>query len=277
LLLPVAHCLLTFTLPEARRAVARSHQKTIDDLLFRSSAEAFQELAADPRCIGGRVGMVGGLPTWTRDLRYHPPVHSIVTGGGLTPAHPWRPSRPAFLGPVTPLSVRFRAQFRDELTKTALFALGAAQVWQQDWGVPGAPVDRGQAAFRDLAPSIFRVAISHNRILTLAEGEGTFQYKASATDQVTTAPLPAEECMRRFLQHVLPDRFVNGRYYGLLSPSNRHLLKRARPWLGGSAVKPQTSGHRGAVKAPTTAPRCPRCGSPLSLVQTLRPTGRLPP
>ncbi len=179
--------------------------------------------------------------------------------------------------PVKPLSVLFRAKFRDELKKTDLFSLVDEQVWQKDWVVHCEPVDRGQEAFRYLAPYIFRVAISNNRILKLAEGEVTFQYKESATDQVKTATLPAEEFIRRFLQHVLPDRFVKVRYYGLLSPSNRHLLKRARQWLGGSAVEPKTSGQGGAVKAPTTAPRCPRCGSTLILVQTLRPTGRLPP
>jgi Putative transposase/Transposase zinc-binding domain len=277
LLLPVAHFLLTFTLPEELRAVARSHQKTIDNILFRSSAEALQELAADPRFIGGRVGMVGVLHTWTRDLRYHPHVHYIVTGGGLATDNHWRPSRPEFLVPVKPLSVLFRAKFRDELKKTDLFSLVDAQVWQKDWVVHCEPVDRGQEAFRYLAPYIFRVAISNNRILKLAEGEVTFQYKESATDQVKTATLPAEEFIRRFLQHVLPDRFVKVRYYGLLSPSNRHLLRRARQWLGGSAVKPNTSSQEEAVKAPTTTPRGPRCGSTLILVQTLRPTGRLPP
>jgi Putative transposase len=277
LLLPGAHFLLTFTLPEELRAVARSHQKTIYHILFRSAAEALPALAAAPRFIGGRVGMVGVLHPWTRDLRYHPHVHYIVTGGGLATAHHWRPARPACLVPVEPLSVLFRAKFRDERKKTDLFSLVDAQGWQKDWGVHCEPVDRGQEAFRYRAPYIFRVAISKHRILKLAEGDVTFQYKASATDQVKTATLPAEEFIRRFLQHVLPDRFVKVRYDGLLSPSNRHLLKRARQWLGGSAVKPQTSGQGEAVKAPTTAPRCPRCGSTLSLVQTLRPTGRLPP
>src|SRR5713101_5584391 len=78
LLLPVTHFLLTFTLPEELRAVARSHQKTIYNSLFRSSAEALQALAWEPRFVGGRVGMVGVLHTWTRDLRYHPHVHYIV-------------------------------------------------------------------------------------------------------------------------------------------------------------------------------------------------------
>ncbi len=277
LLLPVTHFLLTFTLPEELRAVARSHQKTIYNSLFRSSAEALQALAWEPRFVGGRVGMVGVLHTWTRDLRYHPHVHYIVTGGGLATDDTWRPSRPDFLVPVKALSVLFRAKFRDELKKPALFSLVDEQVWQKDWVVHCEPVDRGQEAFRYLAPYIFRVAISNNRILTLAEDEVTFQYKESATDQVKTSTVPAEEFIRRFLQHVLPDRFVKVRYYGLRSPSNRPRLKQARQLLGSSAVETKTSGTGGAVKDPTAAPRCPRCGSPLILVQTRRPMGRLPP
>ena len=277
LLLPVTHFLLTFTLPEELRAVARAHQKTIYNSLFRSSAEALQALAWDPRFVGGRVGMVGVLHTWTRDLRYHPHVHYIVTGGGLATDDTWRPSRPDFLVPVKALSVLFRAKFRDALKKPALFSLVDEHVWQKDWVVHCEPVARGQEAFRYLAPYIFRVAISNNRILTLTEGEVTFQYKESATDQVKTSTVPAEEFMRRFLQHVLPDRFVKVRYYGLLSPSNRPRLTQARQLLGSSVVETKTSGTGGAVKDPTAAPRCPRCGSTLILVQTLRPMGRLPP
>lgn len=275
--LPVTHFLLTFTLPEALRAVARSHQKTVSNILLRSSAEAFQALAWDPRCIGGRIGMVGVLHTWTRDLRSHPHVHSRVTGGGLATDDTWQPSRPDFLVPVKALAVLFRATFRDELKKAALFSLVDEQVWHKDWVVHCEPVDRGQEAFRYLAPYIFRVAISNHRILTLAEGEVTLQYKESATDQVKTSPVPAEECMRRFLQHVLPDRCVTVRYDGLRSPSNRPRLTQARQWLGSSAVETKTSAQGRAVTDPTAAPRCPRCGSTLILVHTRRPTGRLPP
>jgi len=277
LLVPVTHFLLTFTRPEALRVVARAHQQTIDTSLLRRAAEALQALAWDPRFGGGRVGMGGGLHPWTRDLRYHPHGHSRVTGGGLATDDTWRPSRPDFLVPVKALSVLFRATVRDALNKPALFSLVDAHGWHKDWVVHGEPVARGQEALRSLAPSIFRVAISTNRILTLTEGEVPFQSKASATDQGKTSPVPAEECLRRFLQHVLPDRCVTVRYDGVLSPSHRPRLTQARPWLGSRVVATTTSGTGGAVKDPTAAPRCPRCGSTLILVQTRRPMGRLPP
>src|SRR3989454_8460686 len=84
LLLPIPYFLVTFTLPAELRAVARSNQKLIYNLLFRASSAALLKLAQDPRFVGGRLGMVGVLQTWTRQLRYHPHVHFIVTGGGLT-------------------------------------------------------------------------------------------------------------------------------------------------------------------------------------------------
>lgn len=285
--LPVPHFLVTFTLPDELRALARCHQKTFYTILFRASSEALQQLALDPRFIGGRVGMIGVLHTWTRDLRYHPHVHYIVTGGGLSSDDRWLPSRPDFLVPVKPLSLLFRAKFRDQLKKTDRFPLVAELVWKKDWVVHCQPVGTGEHAFRYLAPYIFRVAISNNRLLKLDDGQVTFQYKESATDQITACRLSAEEFIRRFLQHVLPDRFIKVRYYGLLSPANRHWLNRARARLGVSPIEPDRPGKQPVVKEPIDPPRCPNCGSPLRLVETLRPrpkptasaagTGRSPP
>jgi hypothetical protein len=98
-LLPIAHFLVTFTLPAELRALARSNQKTIYNVLFRASAAALLELAQDRRFLGARLGMVGVLHTWTRQLLYHPHVHYIVPGGGLTADGRWRSSRKDFLVP----------------------------------------------------------------------------------------------------------------------------------------------------------------------------------
>src|SRR3989441_13064516 len=121
--LPVPHFLVTFTLPDELRAIARSHQKTIYNLLFRASAQALQQLAQDPRFVGGRIGLVGVLHTWTRQLLYHPHVHYIVIGGGLTDDCHWRAARKDFLVPLKTLSPIFPALFPDQLQNTGLFAL----------------------------------------------------------------------------------------------------------------------------------------------------------
>jgi hypothetical protein len=239
LLRPVPHCMVTCMLPAELRALARRHQQTLYHILFRSSSEALQELALDPRFIGGRIGMVGVLHTWTRDLRYHPHVHDMVAGGGLSTEGPWLPARQDFLVHVTPLSVLFRGKFRAYLQKADLFPLVDAHVWHKDWVVHCEPIGSGAEAFRYLAPYIFRVAISNNRILTREDGHVTFQYKDSATDQTTSATVTAEEFIRRFLQHVLPDRFINVRYDGFLSPGNRHVLHGVR----GSTRCPHGPNH----------------------------------
>src|SRR5215217_5023920 len=237
LLLPTHHFLVTFTLPAELRALARSHQKTIYNLLFRASAAALLQLAQDQRFVGARLGMVGVLHTWTRQLLYHPHVHYIVTGGGLTDDGRWRSAPKDFLVPVKALSPIFRAKFRDQLQKSELFAAIAPHVWCKDWVVHSEAVGSGEQAFKYLAPYIFRVAISNNRLRQLHDGHVTFTYKESATEQLKRCTITAEEFIRRFLQHVLPNRFIKVRYYGLLSPAHRQLLLKARHLL--STNKPK--------------------------------------
>src|SRR5262249_9840770 len=109
LLLPVTHFLVTFTLPEELRSLARANQKIVYNILFRASSEALQQLALDPRFIGGRIGMVGVLHTWTRDLIYHPHLHYIFTAGGRAQDGERSSSPPRFVLSPTPLSLRSHA------------------------------------------------------------------------------------------------------------------------------------------------------------------------
>jgi hypothetical protein len=273
LLLPVAHFMVTFTLPAELRPLARSHQKTIYNILFRASAEALQQLALDPRFVGGRIGMIGVLHTWTRDLRYHPHVHYIVPGGGLTLDGQWKSSKEDFLVHVKPLSLLFRAKFRDLLKKTDLFSQVDPKLWDSDWVVHCKPVGSGLSALKYLAPYIFRVAISNNRIVKLEDGKVTFKYKDSATDQLKFATVPAEQFIRRFLQHVLPKGFVKVRYYGLFACGNRPLLDTVRKSLN----KTNPSAKEPLLKQSPEPLRCPRCSTDLILVLTLDPQPRSPP
>jgi hypothetical protein len=274
LLLPTHYFLVTFTLPAELRPLARSNQKTIYNLLFRASSQALLQLAQDPRFVGARLGMVGVLHTWTRQLLYHPHVHYIVTGGGLTDDGRWRSSRKDFLVSVKALSRIFRAKFRDQLQKSELFAAVAPHVWRRDWVVHSEAVGSGEQTFKYLAPYIFRVAISNNRLHKLHGGQVTFTYKESATDQLKRCTITAEEFIRRFLQHVLPNRFMKVRYYGLLSPAHRQLLLKARQLLSVTTSKLNTA----AVKTtePLVVLSCPHCGGPLTLLAPLAPRGRAP-
>ena len=274
LLLPTHHFLVTFTLPAELRAIARSNQKTIYNLLFRASSAALQQLALDPRFVGARLGMVGVLHTWTRQLLYHPHVHYLVTGGGLTDDGRWRSSRKDFLVPVKALSRIFRAKLRDALKMTDLFAQVPPRVWHKDWVVHSEPVGSGAAAFKYLAPYIFRVALSNNRLRKLHDGQVTFAYKESATDQLKHCTLTAQEFIRRFLQHVLPPRFIKVRYYGLLSPAQRQLLYKARQLLSATTSKLKNAGAK--PLHPLALLTCPQCRAPLTLLGPLAPKGRPP-
>ena len=152
LLLPVPYFMVTFTLPEPLKRLARSNQQCVYNLLFRSSAAALQELAHDPRFVGGQVGLVGVLQTWARDMTYHPHVHYLVPGGGLSDdGQRWLRVRNGFLVHVKPLSRLFRGKFQAALKKTALYEQVPAAVWQQDWVVDCRPVGSGQAALKYLA------------------------------------------------------------------------------------------------------------------------------
>ncbi len=275
LLLPVPYFLLTFTLPAALRQLARSHQKLVYNLLFRTSAAATQELAQDRRFVGGQIGMVGVLQSWTRDLLFHPHVHYLVPGGGLSPDGEWVRARNHFLVHVKPLAILFRAKFRDALRKTDLFDAVPAQTWQQDWVVHCQPVGNGQAALKYLAPYIFRVALSNRRILKVEDDQVTFTYKDGNSGKSIRCTLAAEEFIRRFLQHVLPKGFVKVRYYGLFSPGNHQRLRQVRQLLDMPLVPPPDLPAQDTSIPPVL--RCPKCGQTMHPVQTLRPRSRCPP
>jgi hypothetical protein len=317
LLLPVPYFMLTFTLPEALRPVARCHQSLIYDVLFRTSAAATQRLARDPRFIGGQIGMVGVLHTWGRTLTFHPHPHYLIPAGGLAAdGHTWLPARENFLLPVEALSPIFRAKFRDALRDTDCFKEIPARVWEQDWVVHCQPVGNGRKAFKYLAPYVFRVAISNSRLVSLENDQVTFRYRDSNTGQPKLLTLGVFEFIHRFLQHVLPQNFVKVRYYGLLSPACRPQLELVRqqlspadtipeeatptvtilatpapitpatesdPLTQDSSIlaeledEPDSSDDLASPAPPSSVPRCPTCGRPMRRRTSLTPKGRSPP
>jgi len=232
LLLPVPYFLLTFTLPAGFNEIARSHQSLIYDLLFKASAAATQLLAQDQRFIGGQIGMVGVLHTWGRNLAYHPHIHYLVPAGGLGKnGQSWLPARQDFFVPVKALSRIFRGKMKDALRGSACYSHLPAKVWKQEWVVHCEPVGSGLGALKYLAPYIFRVAISNNRLLKLENDWVTFRYRDTDTGAEKRCTLDAEDFIHRFLQHVLPKSFVKVRYYGIFSSGLRKPLSTLRQQL----------------------------------------------
>jgi hypothetical protein len=278
--LPVTYFMLTATLPSELRPVARSHQKLIYDLLLRTSAAAVQKLAQDLHFVGGQIGMVGVLHTWGRNLSYHPHVHYLIPAVGVGADGQARPSSSRnFLVPVKALSKIFRAKFRKALRQSDCYALVPQSVWEQDWVVHCQPVGDGVRALKYLAPYIFRVAISNKRILKLADDKVTFRYRTSDTGKFKTCVLPAEEFMRRFLQHVLPKGFVKVRYYGFFSSGLRPRLAALHQQLGSedTDIDDQTTDHSEDDPSSSSVVYCPSCGRAMQRRRISRPKDRCPP
>jgi hypothetical protein len=299
-LLPVAYHHVVFTLPAAVAGLALANPRALYGLLFQAAWETLRAVAADPRHLGALVGALGVLHTWGQNLHHHPHVHWVVTGGGLScdaagavEQRPrWVSCRPGFFVPVRVLSRVFRGQFlaglralhaagrlRLEgdwagLRAADAFAAWLAPLYGQDWVVYSKPPFGGPAqVLKYLARYTHRVALSNRRLVALEGGAVTFTYKDYARcGKERRLALPAEEFLRRFVQHVLPRGFVKARHYGLLANRERAArLAQARDLLGRAALA-EAAGA--AVTPAEVAGRCcPVCGSTRLEQRRLLPAG----
>jgi hypothetical protein len=262
-LLPCPYFLITFTLPAELRALARSHQRVVYSALFEASSAALRALAADPTFVGtDRLGFFGVLHTWGRTLEYHPHVHYVVPGGGVSrDGARWLPSRADFFVPVQALSLLFRAKFRALLACKGLLHRVDPAVWQRDWVVHSQATGDGRASLRYLAPYVFRVAIGDHRIVSCDDGKVTFTYRRVGSNRPRKMTLDALEFLRRFLQHVLPAGFHKVRHFGFQSPNSATSLEAVR-WLITVALGAifTLKAEPAEPPAPSLALRCPVCG-----------------
>jgi hypothetical protein len=266
--------------------LAFAHQKKVYGLLMRSAAAALQKLALDPQYLGGRLGALAVLHTWTRAMLYHPHVHMLAIGGGLSAdGKEWRPAKHAtYLMPVEALSEIFRAKFCAVLKKAGLLAQVPPQVWKKDWVVHCKAAGQGRQVLNYLARYIFRVAISNSRLERFENGQVTFRYRDNRSQQLHRVTLPAQKFIHRFLLHVLPRGCAKVRYYGIWSPACREQLEQARTLLSATTTTtavvdstPHSQPTKPAALAPATA-RCPHCHiGQLSQIRVLLPQRKLPP
>ncbi|MEQ8789866.1 MAG: transposase [Pirellulaceae bacterium] len=270
-LLPCHYFLLTFTLPQELRALARRHPREVYTAMFRAASDALKTLAADPRRLGAsRLGFFAALHTWGRDLSFHPHLHLVVAGGGLDAEGNWRSTPPNFFLPCEPLSVLYRGKLRVALGTLAQQT--PAAVWRKSWVVDCQAVGDGGSAVKYLAPYVFRAAISDRRIVHCDQQQVTFTYRRSGSRRKRRMTLSGEEFVRRLLQHVLPRGLTKVRHYGLLSPNSRLSLESLK-WLVAAALgvlvwlactTHTTANHRRALC-------CAECGEPLLLLAVLPP------
>jgi hypothetical protein len=208
-------------------------------------------------------------------LDYHPHVHCLVTGGGVSPGgEHWIATRPGFLVPVRVLSRHLRELFHQTLEEKhpELFAKVPAAVWKQDWVVNCLPWGQGEKGVLDyLARYVFRIAITNRRLLEMDEQAVSFRYKDRKRERMQTCRLEGTEFVRRFLQHILPRGFHKVRYYGLWNPRRREQLKRVKVLLQLQQPAPPAD----PASAPTRkafgpfVPVCPNCGCELEHVREI--------
>ena len=253
-LLEVEYFHVVFTVPEPIATLAYQNKKLLYDILFHASAEALRTIAADPKHLGAEIGFLSILHTWGQNLLHHPHVHCVVPGGGMSPdgSH-WIACRPGFFLPVRVLSRLFRRLFLQALQKRfeagelqffssldalrdkAAFAAYLAAARQPEWVVYAkAPFGGPAQVLRYLGRYTHRVAISNNRLVSLEDGRVAFlwkDYQHGAAKRVMN--LDAEEFIRRFLLHVLPEGFQHIRSYGFLANRYRETkLTLCRELLG---------------------------------------------
>jgi hypothetical protein len=286
-LLAVPYFHVIFTLPEELNPLALSHPRLLYDLLFRCASETLLEIAADPKHLGARIGVLAVLHTWGQKLTLHPHLHCIVPGGGLSiDGDWWVRGRPGFFLPVPVLKKLFRGKVlaaikaaaqSEDLPTSHLPALG--KLYRKSWVIYcKPPFGSPEQVLAYLARYTHRVAISNQRLVRLEGEEVTFTWKDYAQGHsLREMTLSGEEFLRRFLLHVLPDRFVRIRYYGLLA--NRHrkqTLALCREVLPGPPAQSKLtqSDWQSLLQSLTGVDprRCEVCGqNALHLVEELAP------
>jgi hypothetical protein len=241
-LLPACYVHVVFTLPRELAPLALQNKRLLYNLLFHTSAATLLEIARDPRHLGAEIGFFSVLHTWDQRLQHHPHVHCVLAAGGLAPDHSrWISSRRSFFLPVKVLSRVFRGKFVAGL-KTA-FQAGALQfhghllplseprafaswlrlLFRHDWVVYSKrPFGGPEHVLRYLGAYTHRVAISHSRLVALANGHVTFRWRDSAHgNKKRLMTLRVEEFLRRFLLHLLPRGFMRIRNFGFLANRRR--------------------------------------------------------
>lgn len=252
---------VVFTLPHTLGALVLGNRRLLYDLLFDAAAQTLLEVAANPRHLGARIGVLAVLHTWGQQLEHHPHVHCVVPGGGLacdqrgTVEQPWRwlNCRPSYFLPVRVLSRVFRGKYVAGLRRA--YQRGALQLGGSTAGLadPAAfeaflrglyavgwvvyakePFGGPEQVLKYLTGYTHRVALSNRRLVRLTDEAVTLTWKDYAANcQQRELTLSGVEFLRRFCLHVLPRGLVRIRQYGLLANRDRGArLARCRELLG---------------------------------------------
>ncbi len=241
-LLPVEYFHVVYTIPDILNRTVLCNKEVVYDILFRAVKETLLEASTNPKNLGARIGFLAILHTWGQNLLYHPHIHCVVPGGGLSDdGCSWISSKKGFLVSVKILAKLFRGKFLDYLKRAFYdhklhfygenkeleipkhFQKLIDQAYAKKWVVyVKKPFSGPKQVLQYLGKYTHRVAISNHRIIDVKYGRVIFKwrdYKDGNT--MKTMSVSVQEFMRRFLLHVIPKRFVKIRFYGLLSNRNK--------------------------------------------------------
>lgn len=277
-LLPVPYFHVVFTVPAMLNPLALHCPEVFYAALLRAAGNALLDVGWTK--LKARLGCLTILHTWGQNLSLHPHVHCVVPGGGLSgDGKSWIALRNrTYLLPIKVLVRRFRtllchalraAERKGEFERLPADVLphitiegGAAQEWI---GYAKRPFGGPQQVLSYLSQYTHRIAISNQRIVAFQEGKVTFRWRDYADENRSKlSTLPAVEFLRRFLQHVLPDRFVRIRYFGFLANRNRgNNVRRARIMIGRIAPLRFPERHQARMLCPTCRDQKARATMPI--------------
>lgn len=278
-LLPVPYFHLVFTLPAELREIVRQNQQLLYTILIEAVIAAMTKLGLDRKFLGGQLGMMTVLHTWTRAKEYHPHLHLLVPGGCLDKNGVWRPAKKKYLVPVKALSPIFRAIFMKKARKALPGVTFPKEVWDKDWVVFSRPTfTKTKKVLIYLSRYVHRTAIANNSIIAYTGEQVSFRYQDSATGAWKTMTLSAMEFLRRLLQHVLPKGFHKVRYFGFLHPGNKKTLCRLQLLLWEMDRNRATAIEHELANRTETVKVCPRCHKGIMVVVSWLPRkARSPP
>jgi len=288
-LLPVGYFHVVFTLPHVLNGLILAHKRILFALLFKAVRETLLEFGQ--RRFGGTVGITAVLHTWDQTLKDHFHLHCLIPAGALSFDHGrWIPARKNFLFPVTALSLVFRGKFLDLLKQA--FDQGKIppanekikELRKKNWVVYAKkPFGSPQTVLDYLGRYTHRVALSNDRIVKVQNGQVTLSYRDRKDgDRKKTLTLDAQEFIRRFLLHVLPDGFMRVRHFGFLANrSKKQTLTQCRKLLGAnpaSLQSPSESAKDLLLRITgIDLSRCPSChNGTMIVVAELPPISRSP-
>ena len=233
---------LVFTVPDILNPIIYNNQKLLYDILYHAASATISELTADPKHLGADVGYICILHTWGSEMNFHPHIHTILLGGGLTSKNEWKDNGTEFFLPIRAVSKSFRGKYIDELKHLwntgQLEFHGTAEKYRNyyvfkdlldscydtEWIPYCKKTFNGAGSVIDyLGKYTHRIAISNHRTICMDDENVTFSVKDYRNKgQWKELTLSGVEFIRRFLMHVPPKRFVRIRHYGLLCSRSKH-------------------------------------------------------